>query len=425
MSMISSQYAVYLPAVNSSYAKEVLKALPANRSFPQGLDLQDLIFWDRNNRLWHHNEILHSVGLHKYGSVIDNAVTRMGQTDCFLVGDSGGFQIGKGELKGYKPLHKRLTSVQAMDVWRDAYELKRWIVSWLETHCDYAMTLDMPLWATMEGNAKSPFHKCSVAELTALTAQNLKFIDSHRENRTKWLNVIQGLDTDSIKAWWDAVKWFDCEGYALAGKAGADGGIVQVLRTLLTMRDDGAFMHKHRWLHVLGVSTPQWAIYLTAIQQALRESVGTDIRVSFDSSSPYRTGGEFEQICEMPTFEQKPSTWTIKAVNSPQSLRFYKSTECFGFESPLGRLMTMGDLNVKGGDWDYRTFDTVSNLMLVNHNVWTYLQAFETANTVAFDGGDGQVPYYWQECIKFIRMIFKADNWRNELDNNKTLSGNF
>lgn len=156
MSMISSQYAVYLPAVNSSYAKEVLKPLPANRSFPQGLDLQDLIFWDRNNRLWHHNEILHSVGLHKYGSVIDNAVTWMGQTDCFLVGDSGGFQIGKGELKGYKPLHKRLTSVQAVDVWRDAYELKRWIVSWLETHCDYAMTLDMPLWATMEGNAKVP-----------------------------------------------------------------------------------------------------------------------------------------------------------------------------------------------------------------------------------------------------------------------------
>ena len=83
--------------------------------------------------------------------------------------------------------------------------------------------------------------------------------------------------------------------------------------------------------------------------------------------------------------------------------------------------MTMGDLNVKGGDWDYRTFDTVSNLMLVNHNVWTYLQAFETANTVAFDGGDGQVPYYWQECINFIRMIFKADNWRNELDNNSKL----
>ena len=221
------------------------------------------------------------------------------------------------------------------------------------------------------------------------------------------------------------MKWFDCDGYALAGRAGVDGGIVEVLRTLLTMRDDGAFTAKHRWLHVLGVSTPQWAIYLTAIQQALRASVGTDIRVSYDSSSPFRTGGEFEQICEMPTFEQKPSTWTIKAVDSPQSLRMYKSTESFGFDSPLGRVMTLGDLNVKGGDWDYRTFDTVSNLMLVNHNVWTYLQAFEIANRVAFEGGDGAVPYYWQECIDFIRMIFKASNWRNELDNNKTLIGNF
>ena len=421
MSMMSKQYAVYLPAVNSNYASEVLKKLPANRSFPKNLTLKDLIFWDRNNKLWHHNAILHSIGLHKYPKQVSNAISEMGQSDCLLVGDSGGYQIGGGALKGYKLLYKNQNASDAVEAWQNAYDLKKWIVDYLEMHCDYAMTLDMPLWAKDLRNADTPFHNCSIEELTQLTVENLKFIDAHREGRTKWLNVIQGLDDKSTIDWWNAVKWFDCSGYALAGNAGVAGGIEKVLQILLIMIEDGKLNHKTQWIHVLGVSTPQWAIYLTAIQKALRKKLKNEIRVSYDSSSPFRIGGVWEGICIMPTFQSKLDTWSIKYVTSAQSLKLFQSEEPFPYSSAIGDKLTWGDLNVKGGTWDWRTFDTISNLLLVNHNVWTYLTAFEMANQIAFDGGDGVVPHQWRQCLDLIEIIFDTSQWRRLLADNMKL----
>ena len=102
MSLLNTDYAVYLPAVNDSFAAEALKPLPPTRPFPAGLTLSDLIFWDRGNRLWHYSHVLHSLGGHRVGTTPDNAITRAGKTDFKLIGDSGGFQIGHGTLKGLK-----------------------------------------------------------------------------------------------------------------------------------------------------------------------------------------------------------------------------------------------------------------------------------------------------------------------------------
>jgi hypothetical protein len=422
MNMMSSQYAVYLPAVNSNYAKELLKPLPPNRSFPKNISLKDLIFWDKSNKLWHHNAVLHSIGLHKYPNQVVNAITEMGKTDCLLVGDSGGYQIGKGALKGYVELHKDLTAKDAVNVWRNAYDLKKWIVDYLEMHCDYAMTLDMPLWSKDERNANTPFHNCSVEELTQMTVENLQFIDGHREGRTKWLNVIQGLDDTTTIEWWNAVKWFDCSGYALAGNAGVAGGIDKVLQILLIMYEEGKLTEATEWIHVLGVSTTKWAIFLTAIQRVLRRKLKNEIKVSYDSSSAFRIGGVWEGICTLPTFERRLDTWTIGVQASQQSLKLFNSTEPFPYSfSPLGKLLTWGDLNVKGEQWDWRTFDTVSNLLLVNHNVWTYLHAFEQANQIAFDNGHGEVPQQWANVLELIEGIFDVGNWRSELSKNNKL----
>ena len=420
MSMMSKDYAVYLPAVNSNYASEVLKPIKPNRSFPKGYCLKDLIFWDKRNKLWHHNHVLHSVGLHKYGNAIDNAITQMGKTDYVLVGDSGGFQIGKGKLNGYKPLYSGMACDKAVEVWKDAFELKRWIVDFLETHCDYAMTLDMPLWVLDKGNETSPFHKCTKDELTALTVSNLKFIDTHRKGITKWLNVIQGCDEQGIKAWWDAVKWFDCSGYALGGGSGKGGSIKGLLTTLLMMHEEG-YLQGKEWIHVLGVSTPMWAIFFTAIQKALRKTLKSDIRISFDSSSPFRDGGEWEKVCTLPTFDAKLSTWTIGAEKCKQSKTLVGSDEPFPYPSAFGELLTWGDFNVRGGAWDARNFDTVSNLLLVNHNVWTYLTAFEMANQIAFDEGDGVLPYQWASVLDLISGIFESKDWRCKIKSSDKL----
>lgn len=49
------------------------------------------------------------------------------------------------------------------------------------------------------------------------------------------------------------------------------------------MRDEQAFSEGQDWLHVLGTSTRDWAIVLTAIQKSLRKT-NPNIKVSFDSS---------------------------------------------------------------------------------------------------------------------------------------------
>ena len=78
----------------------------------------------------------------------------------------------------------------------------------------------------------------------------------------------------------------------------------------------------------------------------------------------------------------------------------------------------MGDLNVRGGDWDQRSFDSVSNALLCNHNCWVLLRAFELANELAFESNASHVPAQWRDCLELIDGIFADGNWFNTLVEN-------
>ncbi len=288
-------------------------------------------------------------------------------------------------------------------------------------HTDYAMTIDMPSWAVLKGREASPFHLCSVQQLTDMTVDNLKFIDAHRQGRTKWLNVIQGNDQKTMLEWWRAVKWFDCGGYALAGAAGKAGGIKNLLQMVLTMRDDGAFVKGRNWIHTLGVSTARWAILLTAVQRSLRKTVNPKLQISFDSSTPFQEGGSREQVIVAPEFSRRPSDWSMKFVASPQSATLAGSDAPFPFTSPLASKLTLGHFNVRGGDWTPRSIDTVSNLLLCNHNCWVMLDAFKRANEIAFASNRQDMPDLWRQCIDFIEDVFTQPNWSSLLEKEKDL----
>lgn len=242
VSLTSDDYAVYLPAVNDGYAAEVAKELADDRPFPVGLTLRDLAFWEPN-ALWYYPYLLHSVGLYSVGSLPNNAVTQRDRLSSTLIGDSGGFQIGKGSMKGLQVLRAGpMPADDAVPAWQQEAKARNWIVGWLDTYADYAMTMDMPLWASSQDGANSPFHHCSTKQLIDMTVQNLHYIDKRAVGRAKWLNVVQGGEnTADIAVWWEAVKWFKRGGWALAGSAGGKGGLANMLRTLLIMRDDGAF----------------------------------------------------------------------------------------------------------------------------------------------------------------------------------------
>jgi hypothetical protein len=425
--MISDDYAVYLPAVNTLYADAIIRPIPKNRPFPSTFTLDDMVFWKDTNKLWYHPHFLHSVGQFKVGNIPNNAVTRRGRTDGILFGDSGGFQIGNGSLTGLDTLKANMEADEACMAWQEAYEVRTWILGFLETYTNYAMTIDMPLWATIPEKEGTPFHKCSHDQLTKLTVANLKFIESHRRNRTKWLNVIQGSDMTSIKKWWDAVKFFNGNGYALSSSAGRISGLGAVIEPLLMMRDEKAFKKGKDWIHMLGVSTAPWAIMLTAIQKALRANANSNLRISYDSSSPFQEAAIRELYVKVPDFGKNRNNWVFKKGFFPHSLKYVGSDEPLPFSSPIADKLTKGHLNVKHhkGIYTERQVDTLSLALVTNHNIWTYLETFKQANDLVFASNRTEVPDIYKECVDLIEHIFTVEQWKNELVKNQKLLDSF
>ena len=59
-------------------------------------------------------------------------------------------------LSGYRLLKiSRAVGDMSGAAWGRNYDAKMWIINWLEQYCDYAMTIDMPLWAATEHGTQS------------------------------------------------------------------------------------------------------------------------------------------------------------------------------------------------------------------------------------------------------------------------------
>ena len=409
-------YAIYLPAVNSSYPKIIDSEVDLNRSLPNGFSLDDLAFWSGSSQHWNHKFLLHSIGGYSVGSDQHGPLFRRAPGDFLMVGDCGGFQIGKGTLKGLKDLKAGMSEQDAVAAWGRNYDAKMWIINWLEQYCDYAMTIDMPLWAMTEHGKESPFHRCSEQRLLSMTVANLKLIDSERQGRTKWLNVIQGTNPQNTMNWWNAVKWFRGGGWSLAGAAGWSGGIHNLLHIVLTMRDEGAFEAGMDWLHVLGVSQPMWDIFLTAIQRQLR-LINPMIQVSCDSATPFEAGGARDQYALPPRLGPKVADWGVgfQTLTAIRSYADRNASVPTPLDSPIGKILTMKDLVVDGSPMSGRRIDNLTNAFLMNHNAWVYLDAGRRANDAAFNQTGNSIPQTFEAVLDIIDAAFNAANWQSLL----------
>jgi hypothetical protein len=353
--------------------------------------------------------------LYPIGHYPRNAVTWRNRSQSILVGDSGGFQIGKGTLKGLKVLRDQpMPALEAINAWRDENLARDWIIRWLDTYTDYAMTIDMPLWAAMSSGKNSPFHNCSVDQLIAMTVANLRLIERRMTGRAKWVNIVQcGATMAETKRWWDAVKWFRKGAWAVSSQPNSKEGIETTLATLLLMRDDKAFEVGHDWLHVLGVSTVEWAIMLSAVQRALNKD-NPGLLVSYDSSSPFQDAGRYERITLTPQFTSDRSSWRFRFAETQQSIFLVGAGGAIQFEhdqSPIGKRLLMNHLIVNGDKWSRRRFDTVSMTLLANHNAWVYLDAFLTANDLALERNSARVPSLYLERLDMIKEAFELETW--------------
>lgn len=408
-------FAVYLPSIQKAYAKAAYNTGNKARVMPEGVKMKDLNFLNPNNKVWHYGYGLYSAGQFKVGEQQADIITNR-TSGSIILGDSGGYQIGKGTLAGFDALKNIRKADDVCAAWTNATELKTWIVNWLETNSDYAMTLDMPLWAQMEQNKSSPFHKCSTEQLIKLTVENLNFINANKRGNTKWLNVIQGTTAEDAKLWWDAVKGFRFGGWALAGDTGWRGGVGAVIKQVLMMRDEGAFEPGLDWLHFLGVSQTKWAVLLTAIQRGLRAHCNPNLRVSYDSASPNILSGRFQQVAMQPSFTNKADSWSIRAVRCPNDKVYVggNPSYAFPFPSPLGDRLKMHHLNVFYDQYSNVNFDDVSQHLLTHHNTWVYVRSMLEANELAFlDRHDAQnfVPPQLLKCIDVFEDLLTCETW--------------
>ena len=212
-------------------------------------------YTDEYEEQYRHTQILITAGVH-YRK--DDYRTRIGLTkENLVMGDSGGYQIASGNMK-WKPQHKEV------------------IFNWLENNTDIAMNLDIPPRLQYAGK----FDEC-----LDLSAENFKYFCDNQTGKTKFLNVVQGVDELSYKKWYDRIKEFDFNGWCVGGVGSSLYRFMTALSVLLDGKEH--LKMNNEYLHILGTSRIRDFLITVQLQKSLEE-IGSNMVVTTDSSSPDR-----------------------------------------------------------------------------------------------------------------------------------------
>jgi hypothetical protein len=205
----------------------------------------------------------------------------------------------------------------------------------------------------------------------------LRFYQKHRKADIIFLNVLQGNSPEECDEWYAAVKdEFECEGFAFAGPLRHN--MYELCRRLLMMIDEGR-LGKMTWIHVLGTGQLEAAVLLTAVQNAINKYVNRDLRVSYDTSSPFRNLA-WNKAFTIPAFDAKGMTMPTR--EAPDGPEFVGSEVPWPWRSALGDRMIMGDFCVPMPGRARRYRDTQSNHYLAHHNAHALCEAIALANRI-------------------------------------------
>ena len=380
----SRDYAVFLPAISNFYNTFISKQrvskgthIPKER-IPAGFDrgVEGLNFINPDEGYFTYPTALYSAGhacldMNKVADRDSMCVNRDRKFST-IVGDSGGYQLGKGIIK--------------FD-WKDfegnkANEVRSNILNWLELTADWSMTLDVPSWAADDLNSPKT-GLTSFKDCLDGTVYNNKFFQKNRLGQTKFLNVLQGDDWESACTWYDAVKDFEFEGWAMGGINMCDMEVM--LKRLIIMRDEKKLDGKD-WMHVLGTSQLDWACFLTQVQRQVRKNINENFTISFDSASAFlSTANGLVYTHNLFT----PKRWSYIMEKAPDDKKLKGSDIPFPFKSAIGERLEMkdicwygeGDLN-KNNKEGKTSWDSFSYTLMMAHNVYNHIRAVQIANDI-------------------------------------------
>lgn len=423
-----SDYAVFLPATSGFYATFIGKQRYGNyvdparipASFRSGVE--GLNYLEPDAGEFYYKWCLYSAGhanldLNKKDESEDMFRNRNRATS-WVLGDSGGFQIGKG--------------VWPAD-WKDpncpaAAKKRSQVLTWMDTLMDYGMILDIPAWVARSPAGRSATGINTYSEAVQGTYINNDYFVNNRNGNCKFLNVLQGENHPDAEDWYQRMKKY-CDvkqygdrafnGWSMGGQNMCD--VHLVLKRLVALRFDGLLEKgQHDWMHFLGTSKLEWATLLTDIQRAVRKYHNENFTISFDCASPFLATANGQIYIQT---ELKDRTkWVYRMVPSADDKKYARDTRLFkdaviqdgifkNFEpSPLIDQVQIkdiciyapGDLN-KIGKEGKTSWDSFSYAIQMGHNVWSHINAVQRANE-AYDRG--MVPAMLVQ-EKFDRVYFR------------------
>jgi hypothetical protein len=416
---LQKDYAVYLPAISSFYstyvAKQRLEDFVPKERIPAGFDrgIEGMNFLNPEEGYFTYKYGLYSAGhaqLDLNKSITqESMIQQRDRPNTMILGDSGGYQIGKGVLK-FDWLNFDGPA---------ANKTRQSILEWLEMTADWSMMLDVPTWACDHIHAPKTGLK-SFEDCLEKTRFNNDYFLKNRLGHTKWLNVLQGGDWDTAEKWYNGVKehsdpavWGDkaAEGWAFGGANMCKMDIT--LRRLMTMRDDGMLKGKN-WIHFLGTAQLDWACYLTSIQRQIRKHINEELTISFDCASPFIATAHGLVYTNA---QHSTKRWSVIMDKAPDNKSLAGSDIPFPFESEIGRRLTMKDiayydlgvpktpaelgadvkfnhlnpdhytvaprLNKLGKIPNKTSWDSFAYALMMGHNVYCHIVAVQRANQLA------------------------------------------
>jgi hypothetical protein len=387
---LQKDYAVYLPAISSFYstyiAKQRLEDFVPKDRIPKEFDrdIEGMNFLNPEEGYFYYKYGLYSAGhaqLDLNKSIVqESMIQQRDRTKTMILGDSGGYQIGKGVLK--------------FD-WLDfegpaATKTRQNILEWLELTADWSMMLDVPTWACDHIHSPKTGLK-TFEDCLEKTRYNNDYFLNNRLGQTKWLNVLQGSDWDTAEKWYQGVKEFsdpkgkyagkEAEGWAMGGANMCKMDIT--LKRLITLRDEGLLEGKD-WMHFLGTAQLDWSCYLTLIQRQIRKHINENFTVSFDCASPFIATAHGLVYTNA---QHTAKRWSVIMDKAPDNKALSQRHDIpFPFESEFGRRLDIGDIcwykpgmlnkiNKEGKT----SWDSFSYALMMGHNVYCHIVAVQRA----------------------------------------------
>ena len=396
-------YAIFLPAISGFYATFIGKQrreeyVEKNRiPFPNN-SMESLNWFNTKEGLFKYHWSLYSAG-HAELDINKDApkedmIRDRDRENSWLLGDSGGFQIGKGVWEGD---------------WKDpncpkAKKKREQVLAWMDAYMDYGMILDIPAWVARSPAGAKATGIDNYQDAVNATRINNDYFMKNRSGACKFLNVLQGENHADAEDWYQQMKDY-CDpkkytdhfnGWSMGGQNMCD--IHLVLKRLVALRFDGLLEKgKHDFMHFLGTSKLEWATLLTDVQRAVRKYHNENFTITFDCASPFLATANGQIYCELET--QDRSKWVYRMVPSIDDKALATDTTPFGQafvregkhrsfkDSPITQnlqakdvcIYAPGDLN-KIGKEGKTSWDSFSYAIQMGHNVWSHINAVQEAN---------------------------------------------